>query len=326
MARAVTLKRGRRGKVTQQPPVQDVQIGLGARIDGNGFDVDIAGAAPSDALPWNTFEDAAHCNKKFGYIQFGTLWFPNFMTSNATKCRNRSAIPHMETQLKKADGTSWTLAEIAAGNADAALTTFANAAAAWGFPFMWRLWWEFNGPWETEQFNHPTDFKNAWRYVHDFVNPIAPNTTFLWNANMFTATSNAVDPTPWWPGAAYVDWVGFDTYVSTNGGIIDSWDPVYNLLTTTLAPGKPLYIETGRPRSFTNPDQIGWHNQVFDNIQTRYPACKVILFFHRDDGTATGAAGWAQATFDNNRPLLADPYFRAQWPLGAAGTKVATVA
>ena len=54
----------------------------------------------------------------------------------------------------------------------------------------------------------------AWRHIVTlFRDQGASNVTWLWTVNALAGAGQRItDPTPWWPGSAYVTWVGIDGY------------------------------------------------------------------------------------------------------------------
>jgi hypothetical protein len=70
-----------------------------------------------------------------------------------------------------------------------------------------------NGSFNTWGYRHvpPATFIKAWRHVWTvFRTAGATNVTWLWTVNYQSAGEGPV--APWWPGAAYVNWVGIDGY------------------------------------------------------------------------------------------------------------------
>jgi len=105
------------------------------------------------------------------------------------------------------------LAAVAAGKSDAYLRSYADAVRASGHPVIIGFGHEMNGGWYQWGAGHtaPSVFVAAWRHVVDvFRGQGALNVTWLWTVNAVNATSAPMSQ--WWPGAAYVTWVGIDGY------------------------------------------------------------------------------------------------------------------
>jgi hypothetical protein len=79
-----------------------------------------------------------------------------------------------------------------------------------------RLGWEFNGNWYVWQATKPAAWAECWRQIVNSVRPAAPNLRWDWNVNRGVSAGLA-EPTLAYPGNAYVDIIGVDSY--------DSWPP-----------------------------------------------------------------------------------------------------
>ena len=113
------------------------------------------------------------------------------------------------------------LASIANGGEDDWLRSYARAVARYQHPVILGFAPEMNGSWYTWGATHvsPAGYIAAWRHVVTvFRGQGALNVTWLWTVNVAitpsgNSPSNGVGPvTPWWPGAAWVDWAGVDGY------------------------------------------------------------------------------------------------------------------
>jgi mannan endo-1,4-beta-mannosidase len=108
---------------------------------------------------------------------------------------------------------------IAQGHSDAYITQFAKAIRTLNLPVALSFGHEMNGnwyPWGTNQ-TTPAEFVAAWRRVHDlFTRAGATNVIWVWNPNDIYPVPQ-VQLKPYYPGNAYVDWVGITGYVATTG-------------------------------------------------------------------------------------------------------------
>ena len=105
------------------------------------------------------------------------------------------------------------LASIAAGGSDGYLRAYADAVVAFGHPVILCFGHEMNGTWYSWGYGHaaPATFVAAWRHIVDvFRAEGAANVTWLWTASSVEGASG--DLSPWWPGAAWVSWVGVAGY------------------------------------------------------------------------------------------------------------------
>jgi hypothetical protein len=112
-----------------------------------------------------------------------------------------------------------TAAAIADGQSDAYITRFADAVRALNLPVAISFGHEMNGnwyPWGTDQ-TSAAAFVAAWRHIHNlFVQAGASNVIWVWNPNVINPIPQ-VALAPYWPGNAYVDWVGITGYFATTG-------------------------------------------------------------------------------------------------------------
>jgi mannan endo-1,4-beta-mannosidase len=108
---------------------------------------------------------------------------------------------------------------IADGQSDAYITRFADAVRALNLPVAISFGHEMNGnwyPWGTGQ-TSASSFVAAWRHIHDlFIQAGASNVIWVWNPNIINPVPQ-VQLEPYWPGDAYVDWVGITGYFPTSG-------------------------------------------------------------------------------------------------------------
>jgi hypothetical protein len=77
-----------------------------------------------------------------------------------------------------------------------------------------RLGWEFNGDWYAWQATQPAVWAKCWQQVVTSARSTAPGLQWDWDVNRGVSAGLA-DPTQAYPGNAYVDAVGIDSY--------DSW-------------------------------------------------------------------------------------------------------
>jgi hypothetical protein len=113
------------------------------------------------------------------------------------------------------------LASIVNGGEDDWLRSYARAVAAYQRAVILGFAPEMNGSWYSWGDRHasPAEYIAAWRHVVTvFRGQGALNVTWLWTVNVaIVASANnpsngVAAATPWWPGAAWVDWVGIDGY------------------------------------------------------------------------------------------------------------------
>ena len=197
------------------------------------------------------------------------------------------------------------------------------------YPVMLRYFWEFNDNIGGGSGNHnggcfvtpgtqqppgsspytiapdyPTQFKAAWIQVRakllGSIIPV-PNITFVWNPDMWDDGLGGNDPTNYYPGSAYVDWIGIDGYGKVENSAPLTFDQVFgsfmawaNNNVSTLGQ-KPIMIgETASCAEYAPPsDQASYlqgAQHVLDDA-TDYPAYSNVhafLYFDAPGGYTYG--------------------------------------
>jgi mannan endo-1,4-beta-mannosidase len=116
--------------------------------------------------------------------------------------------------LVQLDPSHTSVAAIAAGQYDAYLTSIAAEVRDSRKPVALSFGHEMNGTWYSWGAGHtrPADFVAAWRRIHGiFQAAKTRNVTWVWAVD----DVNPQTIREWWPGAAYVNWVGVDGYYWT---------------------------------------------------------------------------------------------------------------
>ena len=105
------------------------------------------------------------------------------------------------------------VAAIAHGNYDNYLRSYADSVRHFGHAVIIGFGHEMNAPWYSWGYPHvrPATFVAAWQHiVRLFRDQGADNATWLWTINTDLPRSGPI--ARWWPGSAYVTWVGVDGY------------------------------------------------------------------------------------------------------------------
>ncbi len=134
-------------------------------------------------------------------------WWEPFQSAFARAAHANNAVPMVQIEPS---GIS--LAAIAAGQYDAYLASYARAVRSYGQPVILSFGHEMNANWYSWGYQHtpPEVFVAAWRHIHNlFSAQGASNVTWLWTVNVVGGPQvRAISP--WWPGHAYVTWIGID--------------------------------------------------------------------------------------------------------------------
>jgi hypothetical protein len=160
---------------------------------------------PRSYLPVERF--GAAVAKQPGIVLFYSGFGERFPAAFAAQAHAHGAVP-----LDQIEPTGISIAQVAAGRYDAYLKSYADEIRAYGHRVIIGFAHEMNGPWYAWGWTHvsPATWVRAWRrVVTDFRSQHANNVTWLWTI------SRVLDEGPvrsFWPGAAYVNWVGIDGY------------------------------------------------------------------------------------------------------------------
>jgi mannan endo-1,4-beta-mannosidase len=145
-------------------------------------------------------------------IMYYSGWYEPFPSRFAVMAANNGAVP-----LVQMDPKGIGVGAIASGREDGYLSAYAEAVRAYAHPVILSFGHEMNGSWYNWGYKHtsPAVFVAAWRHIVTVFRALgARNVTWLWTVNVIDDTrSGAIpSPRPWWPGSAYVTWVGIDGY------------------------------------------------------------------------------------------------------------------
>jgi Glycosyl hydrolase family 26 len=252
----------------------------GGTIKGDVYG--LPGEAPTSAAVLNRFE--ADAGKSITFVNTGQSWATfNFTTMDAAI--EAGAIPLVTMGLD----SGVTLREVIEGKQDDRIRAWARAAREFGYPFLFRPWWEMNGGWYT--WGRDPEFIAAWRHFHGLVVAEgATNVTWAWVVNTIWSDP-ASDPAPYYPGDAYVDWVGMDAYNWGRNEIQpDRWlsaeesiEPTLEVL-EEIAPDKPVCICESASTEIGEgePDESKalWIHEMLDEYLPSHPRIKAYLWFN----------------------------------------------
>lgn len=181
------------------------------------------------------------------------------------------------------------LPDINRGAYDDFFRRWAQDAKTDGRRILLRFGFEFNGNWFTWSGN-PEAYVKAWRRAHDIFRRVgAANVEWVWSPNVVSAPdTDENNMHRYYPGDAYVDWVGVDGY--NFGDNHDQWHrwqsfaEVYDEVLADLArryPDKPIIIsEFGCPPG--KPGQRErWIRDAHERLQF-HPRVRAAIWFNYD--------------------------------------------
>jgi hypothetical protein len=153
-------------------------------------------------------------------LSYYSGWPEPFRADFATTAAKDGAVP-----LVQMNPTGISLESIVAGKYDAYIRTFALAVRAYHNPIILSFGHEMNGYWYSWGNSHtpPAVFVAAWRHVVTLFRAVGtPNVTWLWTVNNLDKQGRVPSPSPWWPGASYVNWIGIDGYYTGSSAVFAS--------------------------------------------------------------------------------------------------------
>jgi mannan endo-1,4-beta-mannosidase len=170
-------------------------------------------------------------------------WREPFRASFAVAAARQGAVP-----LVQIDPENVSLAAITSGQYDSYLGAYAGAVRSYRHPVILSFGHEMNGSWRSWGYRHTSaaDFVTAWRHIVTLFRTLgAGNVTWLWTVNVIEERGGIPSPAAWWPGGAYVTWVGIDGYYTKSSMTFASLFGPTIVTLRTLSSDPILIAETG---------------------------------------------------------------------------------
>jgi mannan endo-1,4-beta-mannosidase len=184
-------------------------------------------------------------------------WYESFQTTFV-----RQAAADGEVPLVQIDPAGISLASIASGKYDGYLSSYAVAVKAYHGPIVIGFGHEMNGSWSSWGYTHtsPKTFVAAWQHIVKVFRALgATNVTWMWTVNIINDTQQGKIPSPtaWWPGSAYVNWVGIDGYyLKSNWQFAPLFGPTIGAVRALTTSAPILIAETGAVPAAGQPAKI----------------------------------------------------------------------
>lgn len=245
------------------------------------------------------------------YEGFGT----KFTKANFDAVSSRGYFPVLSWAPAKADYTDIGWDRVVAGDVDSLIHAFAQGAKTWGKPFILRLRWEmdlnFNGT-----SNTPSSFVAMWKHAHDiFTQEGVTNVKWFWCSG---ETDTTVAPSSYYPGDAYVDYIGFDAY---NWGTTQSWSRWRSVTDTyrqaydavTKLSSKPLIVgETGSVEQ--GGDKAAWFTALITEVPKNFPRVVAVIYFNQNPPPTDWRVNTSPASLAAFKDVVASPVYRGTLP------------
>ncbi len=193
-----------------------------------------------------------------------------------------------------ADWSAHTLAKINGGNYDDYLYGWADDAAQWGKPCFLRFAHEMNANWYPwgagVNGNTPEEYVAAWRRVVGiFRAKGATNVRWVWCPNVADparrkqSDAARADYRAFYPGDAFVDWIGMDGYNWGASQAGTHWQSLETIFGETYAAltaltNRPLMIgETASAEE--GGDKAAWIAAGFRALPAAFPRVRAVVWF-----------------------------------------------
>ena len=217
--------------------------------------------APQATTGLQQFAEAI--GRKPNLVSYYSSWQEPFQGGFATSAASQGA-----TTVVQIDPKNISLANIASGQYDDYLRSYAAAVKAFNRPIIVSFGHEMNGHWYSWGYTHTPAavFVAAWRHIVNVFRMVgATHVTWLWTVNIVDPNSPVPNPARWWPGSSYVNWVGIDGYYySSSQTFSQVFGPtIVDIRKLTRAP--ILVAETGASLAAGQPAKI---NDLFDGIES----------------------------------------------------------
>jgi hypothetical protein len=190
---------------------------------------------------------------------------------------------------------------------------FAREAKASGIPIFLRYASEMNGAW-VPWHGEPQKYIEKFRLIHDIMAEEAPNVAMVWSPNFWPP--DTIDS--YYPGDAYVDWVGFSLYSTPfsaekeqlKGTVIDTFAPLYKRYSH-----KPIMISEGAvAHTYLPTNQAYWSwaesqlGYMYGLLPRLFPQVKAITYFNFSKAQAIRTNG--NYVYDIGENPFMDGYYQ----------------
>ena len=188
------------------------------------------------------------------------------------------------------DQPEFSLKRILAGDYDEYIWSWARASKSLGLRYFLRPMHEMNGNWYpwcgTVNQNQPEEYVETWKYLHGIFRTVgATEVAWVWcpyASSYPDSPKNAFSC--YYPGDAYVDWIGLDGYNWGNSQPWSRWQTFDEIFSSgyeivTRLTDKPLLIaETASAESGGNKSQ--WIRSGFEALKKSFRRIEAVVWFN----------------------------------------------
>lgn len=196
-----------------------------------------------------------------------------------------------EDVLSESRQPDYRLSRVVAGEFDDYLRRYAEQVRDAGVHVMLRPFHEMNGfwyPWGgTVNGNRPADVVAAWRHVHDVFEDVgATNVTWVWSVNHRSLPDRPTNRiASYWPGEAYVDWVGLSGFNFGDTSEVSSWRSMESVVDDALQELRRYDLPIVLAETATvhrGGDEGEWISEAFAYLLEDHPLLDAIVWFERE--------------------------------------------
>jgi Glycosyl hydrolase family 26 len=205
--------------------------------------------------------------------------------------------------------------QIAAGTDDALIRARALQLRALGGPVLLRWFWEMDGAYNRATAVSPASFIRAWRHIHDiFASVGASNVRWVWCPTAAGFRTGIAQQ--FYPGSAYVDWIGADGYdwnPPRPGAGWTSFEQIFSAFYRWGFPtGKPLIVGEFGVLEGTPGAKAAWFAQAGRELRTQLPDIRAVVYFDSGDQKFDWRVTTSPSALAAFRSFGREPYFSAR--------------
>lgn len=248
-------------------------------------------------------------------------WDSSFPGDDCDTVTNEGGVPMITWEPFL--NTTNTLEAIVNGNYDNYIATFAQAAKNWGGLVYLRFAHEMNGNWYGWDGYHngasagPSKYIAAWRHIHDiFTSVEATKVKWVWSPNHNSVPNESWnEAADYYPGNAYVDWIGFDGY-NWAGGNWQTFDQIFGAIYATFESyDKAIMIAEFASATDEVQSKTNWITDTFASVENSYPRIRLFNWFNikKYEAGAGGEIDWRVNSSSDSlaafKTAISDDYF-----------------
>jgi hypothetical protein len=190
-------------------------------------------------------------------------------------------------------------------------------------PVFLRYYHEPDGDYRKAMIHTPADYIAAWKHARDlFAQVGATNVVWVYCTTTYSFRQKpAVPPQNWYPGDAYVDWIGGDGYnfapVKT-GAKWNSFSTIFGKWYTWAAT-HPKPLMAAEYGVLEDPSQLmrkaNWYSDMQTTVPTSFPLLQAVIAWSTENFKDGKTLNWNVDSSANSlaawKAMANDPYFSA---------------